>query len=302
MVQTAPKRSKRSMHNRQMRFVVLGLLPIAAYFLVFSIYPIFYALFISTHKWHLLERTHAFLGLENYQWVFTDGMFYIAVKNTLYFAVLNVAFSTVLGLLVAVFVGSLNRHAVVWMRGILFTPTVTSMVAVSLVFTWLYSPSYGVLNYWLGFIGLGPFKYLQSTTQVIPSLVLVTVWKNLGYNMVIFIAGLTTIPRDLYEAASVDGANKRWQFFHVTLPLLKPTTLFVLVTGMISSLQVFTQIFNMTEGGPGTASRTMVIHIYQTAFKYFEMGRASALAFVLFAVIMAVTLVQLKLFQSDLEY
>lgn len=302
MVKSAPARRKHHNQIVRTRFVVLGLLPIMIYFLVFSVYPILSAFYISLRDWNLMAREHPFVGFANYLWAFRDDVFYISVKNTLYFAVLNVVLGTILGLLVAVFVNSLPKKMIVWMRGTLFTPVVTSMVAVSLMFEWLYQPSHGVLNYWFGLVGLGPFKFLTSPTQVIPSIVAMTVWKNLGYNMVLFIAGLTTIPRDMYEAAEVDGANKWWQFWHITLPLLKPTTLFVLVTSMISSFQAFTQIYNMSRGGPGTASRTMVMHIYETAFRFFEMGRASAVAFVLFAIIMLVTVLQMRVFRSDLEY
>jgi len=290
------------MRRNQMWFVWLGLTPIFVYFLVFSVYPVIYAAVISLHNWGLMERTHPFIGLENYRWAFTDSLFYTAVRNTLYYAVMNVVGCTILGMLTAVFVNSLPKHLIVWMRGVLFTPVVTSMVAVSLMFVWLYQPAFGVINYWLSFIGLGPYNFLQSTTQVIPSIVVMNIWKSVGYFMVIFIAGLTTIPRDLYEAAEVDGANKLWQFFRITVPLLKPTTLFVLVTGMISSFQVFTQIYNMSRGGPGTASRTMVMHIYEIAFRFFEMGRATAVAFVLFAMIMLITAIQMRLFSSDVEY
>lgn len=284
------------------RFVVLGLLPIMLYFSVFSVYPIFSAMYISLHDWGLMSTEHLFVGISNYTRAFGDDVFFITIKNTLYFSVLNVTLGTVLGLLTAVFLNSLPKWSVPWLRGILFAPVVTSMVAVSLMFELLYEPSRGLFNYLLKFIGLGPFKFLSSSSQVIPSIVLTTVWKNLGYNMVLFIAGLTTIPQPLYEAAEIDGANKWRQFFLITLPLLKPTTLFVVVTALISSFQAFTQIYNMSGGGPGTASRTMVLHIYETAFRYFEMGRATAMAFVLFAMILIITIVQLKCFRSDIEY
>jgi ABC-type sugar transport system permease subunit len=188
------------------------------------------------------------------------------------------------------------------MRGVIFMPVVTSMVAVSLMFVWLYQPMYGVLNYVLEFVGLGPYDFLNSPTQVMPSIVAMSVWKSVGYTMVLFLAGLTTIPSELYEAARVDGASGLQSFIHITIPLLKPTTLFALVTGMIGGFQVFTQIYVMTGGGPGTASRTLVMHIYETGFKFFEMGRASALAFLLFALVLVITILQLKYLRADFEY
>ena len=161
---------------------------------------------------------------------------------------------------------------------------------------------FGILNYFLGFLGLGPFDWLSSPTQALPSIILMSVWKAVGYTMVIFLAGLTTIPREYYEAAQVDGASG-WQLFRgITLPLLKPTTLFVIVTGMIGGFQVFTQVFVMTRGGPGTATRVLVMHIYDAGFRYFEMGEASALAFIQFAIIFIITFLQVRYFREEFEY
>lgn len=288
--------------KKQNYFIIAGLLPIIIYFAIFSIYPILSAFFISLHKWNLLDKTRPFLGLDNYMWAIHDPIFWISMKNTLYFAFFYVVVGTVLGLLLAVFVNNLRKPFIPLMRGVIFTPVVTSMVAVSLIFVWLYQPMFGVLNYILSFVGLGPYDWLNSPTQVIPSIIIMSVWKSVGYTMVIFIAGLTTIPREFKEAADVDGATPLWSFFHITLPLLRPTTLFVMVTGMIQAFQVFTQIYVMTQGGPGTASRTMVMHIYEVGFDFFEMGRASALTFFLFAVIMMATLLMLKNFKANFEY
>lgn len=289
-------------HRTRMRFVILGLSPIILYFLIFSVYPIIYAMFISLHEWGLMDREHEFVGISNYISAFHDDVFLITIKNTLWFAVMNVVLGTCLGLLTAVFVNSLPKCMITWMRGVMFLPVVTSMIAVSFVFQLLYDPARGLLNYLLSYLGLGPFMFLSSPTEALPAIMITTVWKNLGYNMVLFIAGLTAIPTSLYEAAEMDGANKWWQFWRVTIPLLKSTTLFVVVTGIINSFQAFTQIYNMTKGGPGTASRTIVMHIYETAFRFFNMGEASAMAFVLFGMILVITFIQLKCFHSDVEY
>jgi multiple sugar transport system permease protein len=298
---SAPKKAN-VFRNRQMRFVAAALAPIAVYYLLFSVYPVFSALWISFHNWHLMERVHAFAGLGNYAKIFTDHNFLVIVRNTLYFALLNVTGNIALGLLLAIFVNSLHKRLALLMRSVIFIPVVTSMVAVSMMFSWIYQPSLGILNYLFSRIGLGPFKFLTSSAEVMPSIVFMTIWKNIGYTMVIFIAGLTTISRDMYEAAEVDGANTVDRFCRITLPLLKPTTMFVTITSVISSLQVFTQIYNTTKGGPGTASRTIVMHIYETAFKFFQMGEASALAFFLFVVIMCVTLVEIRAMRSETYY
>jgi multiple sugar transport system permease protein len=287
---------------KQVQFIVLGLAPVLVYFFVFSIYPVFSAFHISLHRWGLLDLKRPFVGWDNYVWAFNDPVFWISIKNTLYYALYYVLWGTFLGLVLALFVNSLREPFVTMMRGIVFMPVVTSMVAVSLMFVWLYQPMYGVLNYVLGLVGLGPYQFLNSSSQVMPSIVAMSVWKTVGYTMVLFLAGLTTIPSEYYEAAKVDGASGLRSFIHITLPLLKPTTLFVLVTGMIGGFQVFTQIYVMTGGGPGTASRTLVMHIYETGFKFFEMGRASGLAFVLFALVLVITIIQLKYFKADFEY
>lgn len=287
---------------KQVQFIVLGLAPVLIYFFVFSIYPVFSAFYISLHRWGLLDLKRPFVGWDNYVWAFNDPVFWISIRNTFYYALYYVLWGSILGLVLALFVNSLREPFVTMMRGIVFMPVVTSMVAVSLMFVWLYQPMYGVLNYVLGLVGLGPYQFLNSSSQVMPSIVAMSVWKTVGYTMVLFLAGLTTIPSEYYEAAKVDGASGLRSFIHITLPLLKPTTLFVLVTGMIGGFQVFTQIYVMTGGGPGTASRTLVMHIYETGFKFFEMGRASALAFVLFALVLVITIIQLKYFKADFEY
>ncbi len=288
--------------KHQLVFVVVGLIPIMAYFSVFSIYPVFSAFRISLHRWGLLQRERPFIGFDNYLWAINDPVFWASLRNTMFYVVFFVGLVLVFSLLAALFVNSLRAPFKELMRGVIFMPVVTSLVAVSLMFVWLYQPSFGVLNFILDWFGLGPFDYLQSSTQVLPSIIAMGVWKSVGYSMVIFLAGLTTIPQDFYEAAYVDGASPLRVLFSITLPLLKPTTVFVLVTSVISSVQVFTEIYIMTRGGPGTASRTLVLHIYETGFQFFQMGRASAVAFIMFAVILVLTLVQLRRFRIDFEY
>ncbi|NPV53619.1 MAG: sugar ABC transporter permease [Firmicutes bacterium] len=287
---------------KQLRFIVIGLFPVMTYFLIFSVYPVTSAFYISLHRWGLLEKEKPFFGMGNYLWAFNDPVFWVSVKNTIYFAFFYVLLGIVFGLLLALFVNSLRDPFKSLMRGVIFMPVVTSMVAVALMFVWLYQPTFGVLNYVLGFIGLGPYEWLNSSSQAMPSIIIMSVWKSVGYTMVLFLAGLTTIPGEFYEAARVDGASQWRTLLHITIPLLKPTTLFVLVTGMIGAFQVFTQIYVMTQGGPGTATRTLVMHIYETGFKFFEMGRASALAFILFALVLVATILQLKYFKPDFEY
>jgi len=184
----------------------------------------------------------------------------------------------------------------------MFLPVMTSLVAVSLIFRDLFSVATGPLNYLLHFIGVGPYNFLSDSKVAMQSIIGVTAWKNLGIYMVIIMAGLSTIPRELLEAASIDGATGLQSFIHIRLPLLVPTLIYVIVTGTISSLQVFAQIFIITGGGPGTATRTLVIHLYEQGFKFFEMGRASAIAFILFIIILIITIVYLVVMREQFEY
>lgn len=291
-----------ALKQKQKLFVFISLTPIMIFFFMFFVYPVIYAIVISLHKWPLLAREKPFVGFKNYAWAFNDDVFWISLKNTIYYAVFFVSSVTILGLALAMFVNSFREPIKSINRMIFFLPVITSMVAVALMFVWLYQPMFGLLNYILGFIGLGPFKWIYSPQEVLPSIILMSVWKYVGYTMVLFLAGLTTIPHMYYEAARIDGAKSIRVFLNITLPLLVPTILFVLVTNTISAFQVFTQVFMMTRGGPGTASRVLVLHMYDTGFRYFEMGKASALAFILFSMILIITILQVRYFRESFEY
>ncbi len=176
------------------------------------------------------------------------------------------------------------------------------MVAVALMFTWLYEPRTGVLNYLLSFINVGPFLWLRSTTMVMPALIATAVWRSVGYSMVIFTAGLLSIPVVLYDASSVDGAGRWLTFRHVTLPLLKPTMLFMFVTTTINGFQVFVEPWLMSGGGPGTASRVLMLEVFDQGFRFFQMGTASALAVYLFLIISIVAFFQMRYLRDSFEF
>jgi multiple sugar transport system permease protein len=210
--------------------------------------------------------------------------------------------TTLLGLIIAVLIFSLKQPWKGIMTTILFLPVMTSLIAISLVFRDLFSTVTGPLNYLIRFVGLGPYNYLGEGTTAMASLIGFTIWKGVGIYVVILMAGLTTIPGELLEAASIDGASGFQSFIHVKIPLLIPTLIYVVVTGTIASLQVFGQIFVLTGGGPGTATRTLVIHLYEQGFKFFNMGRASAIAFILFLLIMIITVIYLRFMRHQFEY
>jgi multiple sugar transport system permease protein len=176
------------------------------------------------------------------------------------------------------------------------------MVAIAVVWVWIYQPQYGLLNYAIGLFGIRKQSWLLDSRLVMPSIIGMSIWQGLGYNMIIFLAALQGIPGMYYEAATVDGASRWRMFWRITLPLLSPTTLFVFITTTIRAFQVFTQIYVMTQGGPGHASNVLVLYVYRTAFGFLRMGRASAMAMVLFALIFVLTMLQLKYFKGEVEY
>jgi ABC-type sugar transport system permease subunit len=269
----------------------LFLLPNLIGFLIFTAIPVGAAFVLAFYNYDLLLGA-SWAGLENFRELFTvDRVFRAALFNTVYFTAVSVPLSVVLGLAIAILVNQALRGVVIF-RSIFLLPYVTVTVALSLVWKWLYLPDIGLINSALGAVGIVGPAWLTSQTWAMPALILMSVWKGFGYNMVIFLAGLQGIPDHLYDAAKVDGATAWRRFLNVTLPLLSPTTFFVVVISVISSFQVFDQALIMTNGGPGTATTTLVLYIYQKGFQSFDMGYAAAVALVLFAVIFVFTVVQ----------
>jgi multiple sugar transport system permease protein len=239
-------------------------------------------------------RTTSLIGFSNYTALLRDGLFWRAMLNTLYFVIVGGPLTIIASLLAAI---ALNSK-VVKLRGVFrlgfFMPVVTTMVAVAVIWRWIYHPRFGLLNYFLSLFGIEGTDWLASTTWAMPALILMAVWKNFGYNMVIFLAGLQTISPQFYEAARIDGASS-WQVTtRITLPLLGPTTLFVSIITTIGYLQFFAEPYIMTNGGPLDSTLSVVLLMYQEAFKFWNMGYAAAIAFVLFAIIFLLTMVQMR--------
>lgn len=278
---------------RQRRDALWGFIFIAPQLLgllVFSLIPVVYAFILSLMKWDGLGDRE-FVGLENFRDQFTDKVFQDALVHTFIYTFITVPGTVILSLLLALAVNRVWGKVVY--RTIFFLPTITSSVAVSMVWLWMLNGDFGIINTYLREqFALDPPNWLVDTFWVIPAVAMVAIWAGLGFNMVIFLAGLQGIPSTYMEAAQIDGASKWRQFFDITLPLLSPTTFFVTIMSIIASFQVFDMIYIMTAGGPGTASTTMVFHIYELAFVKFRFGLSSAAAVVLFALIMAVTLFQ----------
>ena len=235
-----------------------------------------------------------FIGLENYAALLGDSIFWKALVNTFYFAVVGGPLTIAISLAAAILLQARLVRFKGLFRTIYFAPVVTTLVAVAVVWRYLYHPRFGLLNYGLGWFGIGPIDWLGDPRWAMPAIILLAVWKNFGYNMVVFVAGLQSIPEELYEAAELDGANAVQRFRHVTLPMLGPTFLFVTVITMIGYLQLFAEPYVMTQGGPLQATTSVVLLMYEQGFRWWNMGYAAAIAFVLFLVIFAVTLVQLR--------
>lgn len=272
-------------------WVLFFLLPSLLGFALFIIYPIFYSLGVSFTNWDLINAKE-FIGFGNYSRLLSDPQFWNSLKNTFYFIFGYLPSVMIIGLLIALLLNSKLKMKVLF-RGIYFLPVVTSWVAVSLVWKWLFNPKFGLINYFIEMIGLSGPSWLNDPKTAMIAIIITSVWKDIGFIMVLYLGGLQNISTSLYEAAGIDGASKFQQFWKITLPMLKPTTFFVSMISLINSFQVFDQVNIMTEGGPGDSTTVLVQNIYNSAFKYSEMGYAAAMSWVLFLIILVVSLVQM---------
>ncbi|MEN6571071.1 MAG: sugar ABC transporter permease [Anaerolineaceae bacterium] len=263
--------------------------------IAFKLVPLVVGLGISFTDWNLLSSPE-FIGLQNYARLFTDPVSPIVFKNTFYYSLISVPLNLLISLGLAI---ALNQKikGLAFFRTAYYIPVVTASVAVSAVWVWLLS-DFGIINQLLNAIGVASVNFLQDPKYALTSITLVDVWKNLGFNVVIFLAALQDVPDELRDAARVDGANERRIFRHVTLPLITPSIFFTAVMGVIGSLQAFDLVFNMSlkhEGGPARATSTIGFYIWQNAFKYSKMGYAAALSFALMAILLVLTIIQWKM-------
>lgn len=266
-------------------------------FAIFSLGPIVASLVLSFMNWRLLQPPQ-FTGLDNLAQLLDDGMFLQTLLNTAYFVVGYVPLITVLAFLLAVL---LNRPLVGigLLRGIYFMPSITLLVSVAMVWHWLLDPQAGMINFILGSVGLPGPQWLADPHWAMPTIIVVAVWQDVGYFAVIYLAGLQSVPGSLYEAAEIDGANAWQKLTRITVPLMVPTTFFVLVTSLISGWQAFALPFLMTQGGPANSTYTLLLYIYKQAFTSLHMGYASLMAWALFLIIFVVTLVQWRFVQRE---
>lgn len=271
--------------------------------LIFHILPAFVSFRISLFSWDMIDHENKFVWISNYILLFSDSEFLRSLLNTIYFASIVVPVSIVISLFFAILLNSSMRGSAIY-KFSFFLPVITSVNAIALVWLWMYHPAEnGIINFFISKLGMMPKKWLLSENLAMPSIMLMSIWKNLGYDIIIILAGLISIPKEYYESASVDGAGGFNIFFNITLPLLMPTLFFLSIVSLIYSFETFTQVFMLTpDGGPLGSTSTIVFYLYRNAFVFFKIGYASSIAVVLFFILFIFTLIQHRLIGRKIHY
>jgi len=288
---------------RLLRAVFTGcafLSPSLAHLLWWAVGPLLFAAYLAFHRWSVISPARPFVGLDNFIELIHDKLFWHSLRNTVIY-ILHVPFGMALSLLIAL---AVNRRVrgIRLLRTVYYLPAVSSLVSTAIMWRWIFHSEFGIMNYFLSLFGLPKLPWLASPYLAMPAIMIMSVWMIMGQQMIIFLAGLQSIPSEYHDAASVDGANAFQRFWYITLPLLKPTTFFVLVTSIIGSFQVFTPVYVLTEGGPLRSTDVAVFHIWQTAWQELRMGYAAAQAWILFAIILIFTVVQFRLLGKEIRY
>jgi len=299
-------RQKKSSKNRpflkgQGFSAFLFLSPTLLIFSVFILFPVVFSLALSFHSWNMFGSEQEFVGFENYSRMLQSGEFWMVLKNTMVYTLGTVPLNMLLALMMAYF---LNQRIAgkKFLRAAFFAPVVISAVSAAVIWRWIFDPNFGILNYLFNLVGLPSVNWINDPSAAMFALILIGVWKTFGVNMVLYLAGLQGIPEHYYEAARIDGASKWSQFWNITLPLLSPTTFFILVMSVIGSFQVFDLVYVLTHGGPLGSTKVLVVYLYEHAFKFFDMGYASAVAYFLFALIFVLTIIQVRFMRSRVHY
>ncbi len=285
--------------------VMIFLAPALSAIFLFFILPLFAAFLLSFTDFDIYTlgdfRRLKFIGFGNYIKLLNDELFFKALYNTFYFVLIGGPLSILVSLSTALLLNSkLLRYKKIF-RTIYFLPVVTTIVAVAIVWRYLYHPRFGVLNYLLSLIGIQPIDWLGDPDFAMPAIILLAVWKNFGYNMILFIAGLQNIPAELYEAAELDGASNWYKLKNITLPLLAPTTFFISIITMIGYFQLFAEPYVMTQGGPLNSTLSIVLYMYQEGFRWWNIGYSVSIAFVLFLIILIFTFIQFR-YEKRIHY
>ncbi|MFR2839756.1 MAG: carbohydrate ABC transporter permease [Zhenhengia sp.] len=275
--------------------------PALIVFIVFSIYPILNTIFLSFYEWDMISPTKEFVGIKNYQTLFRDVKFYQTLSNTFVYMLLTVGLGVILSIALALFLRKDTRINK-FMQNLIFTPYIVSLASISFLWMWLMNNDFGLLNYLLSLVGVGPIDWLGNPKVALISLVIISVWKTLGYNTLIILSALQSIPKHLYEAASLDKATKRQTFFKITLPMISPTLFFLTIVSIIASFKVFETIQIITNGGPQNSTNTLVYSIYEYGFQFYKIGYASTIGVVLLVIISIFTIIYFKLLSKKVHY
>jgi multiple sugar transport system permease protein/sn-glycerol 3-phosphate transport system permease protein len=300
-IKVAEPRRNWNILSKEWVLFILFTAPNLFLFCLFSYWPMVENMRLSTQRWDMLSPVRINVGLENFEYLLKDSKFHQVLWNTLYFTVAAVGLSLLLGLLVALLLNQRLR----WRNGaraVVFAPYMLSGAAIGIVWAYIFDPRFGILAEILGWFGIGSPDWLNRPEWAMPAVIIVYVWKNLGFTAVIFLAGLQAIPQDLYDAAKIDGANVWWRFWSVTLPMLSPIAFFLVVTSILSTFQSFDVIRVMTRGGPVDATNTLIYYVYEQGFIAFNAGRSAAAALVMFVLMMGITLIQLKYSENKVHY
>ena len=255
----------------------LYLLPSLAFLAIFTYYPMAFSTYLSLFRWNVLNPDKVFVGLANYLHLWHEPLFWLVLRNNLFYALGTIPTSMALALFLAILVNQKLGAARSIYRVALFYPTMIPMVAAAMLWVWIFNPGIGLFNYYASFLGTPRIEWLYDRYWALPAIIIMSIWKNFGYFMLIYLAALQGIPAELYEAASLEGAGAWSRFREITFPLLAPTSLFVFVVAIISSFQVFDQVFVMTQGGPADQTNVLVFYIYQNAFRFWDIGMGAAL-------------------------
>lgn len=275
--------------------------PTLVVFCMFVLFPVLFSFYLSFHAWNMFSSRAEFVGLENYRAIVKNPEFWMVLKNTAIYTLGTVPVNMAVSLGIAFF---LNKKLAgkKLLRTMFFVPVVMSSVAAAVIWRWVYEPNFGLLNTVLAWFGVTPINWLNDPTAAMFALIVMGVWKTFGVNMVLFSAGLQGIPEHYYEAARIDGAGAWNRFWSITIPLLSPTTFFVLVMSIIGSFQVFDTVYVLTSGGPLGTTKVLVFYLYEHAFKFFDMGYASAVAYLMFAIVFILTMLQTKSLKESIHY
>lgn len=279
----------------------LFLAPSLIFFTTFLLFPVIFSLYLSFHQWNMFGTDTTFIGISNYAQILSSEEFWDVMSNTLIYTMGTVPLNMVLALIFATFL-SRNIRGKKFLRAALFTPVIISPVAAAVIWRWIYEPNFGLLNYVLNLLGINSVNWLNDPTAAMSAMIIMGVWKTFGFNMILFTAGLAGIPDQYYEAAELDGSNAWQRFWHITIPLLSPTTFFILVISVIGSFQVFDLVYVLTSGGPLGSTKVLVFYLYEHAFKFFNMGYASAVAYLMFGLIFVLTLLQIRYMKKRVHY